>query len=73
MSSVPYVLRGGTRGEAVALEATGFLTQNVDPGVTTLVDARNGFNKLSRLAMLWTVCHPRPAEARFLFNFYRNW
>ena len=39
------------------LESTGLLTQDADPGGTTLVDARNGFKKMSRLAMLWTVRH----------------
>ena len=38
-----------------------------------LVDARNGFYKLSRLAMLRTVRHRCPAGARFAFNCYRNW
>ena len=45
---------GGTQR---ALEALEFLTQEVELGGTTLIDARNGFNKLSRLAMLWTVQH----------------
>ena len=31
-----------------------FLTQDAEPSLTTLFDACNGFNKLSRLAMLWT-------------------
>ena len=43
------------------------------PGGTTLVDARNGFNELSRLAMLWTVRHRWPAGARFVLNCYRHW
>eukprot|EP00957_Ditylum_brightwellii_P028913 2184347-Ditylum_brightwellii.AAC.1 len=43
------------------------------PGGTTLIDARNGFNKLSRYAMLWTVQHLWPAGARFVFNCYRHW
>ena len=34
-----------------------FLTQDVELSGTTLVDDRNGFNELSRLAMLWTVWH----------------
>ena len=33
----------------LALEATEILTQESDTGVTILVDARNGFNKMSRL------------------------
>ena len=43
---------GGTQR---ALEALEFLTQEAEPSGTTLVDARNGFNDLSRLEMLWTV------------------
>ena len=34
-----------------------FLTQEADTSGTTLVDACNGFNELSRLVMLWTVWH----------------
>ena len=40
---------GETQRELGALE---FLTQEAEPSGTTLVDDRNGFNKLSRLAML---------------------
>eukprot|EP00957_Ditylum_brightwellii_P138148 10531197-Ditylum_brightwellii.AAC.1 len=43
------------------------------PGGTTLVDARNGFNEISRLAMLWKVRHRWPAGAQFVFNCYRHW
>ena len=43
---------GGTQR---ALEAIEFLTQEAEPSGTMLVDAHNGFNKLSRFAMLWTV------------------
>ena len=53
----------GSKGEEVgggnlrALEALEFLTQDTKPSGTTLVDARSGFNELSRLAMLWTLRH----------------
>ena len=59
-----------TRRSLVSLE---FLTQYAESSGTTLVDACNGFNKLSRLAMMWTVRHRWPAGARFTFNCYRNW
>ena len=36
-------------------------------------DARNGFNELIQLAMLWTVWHRWPVGARFAFNCYRRW
>ena len=37
------------------MEATGYLTQESDPGGKTLGDANNGFNELSRLEILWNV------------------
>ena len=58
----------GGDGNQRALGALEFLTYNAEPIRTTLVDARNGFNKLSRLAMLWTVQHRWPVGARFAFN-----
>ena len=39
----------------MALEAIGFLNEEAEPVSTTLVDVCNGFNKLTRLAMLWIV------------------
>ena len=39
----------------------------------TLVDARNGFNELSRYAMLWTARHRWPKGAQFVFNCYRQY
>ena len=48
---------GGSEGEEVgggtqrALESLEFLTQDAEPSGTKLVDARNGFNELSRLAV----------------------
>ena len=63
----------GGDGTLRALGALEFLTQDVDPIGTTLVDTCNGFNELSRLAMLWTVQHHWPEGARFVFNCYRHW
>ena len=42
----------GGGGTQRALEALEFLTQEAEPSGTTLVDARNGFNEMNRLAML---------------------
>jgi hypothetical protein len=53
---------GGPRGES----------DNRTEGLT-LVDARNGFNKLSCYAMLWTARHRWPKSARFAFNCYRHY
>ena len=63
----------GGGGTLRALEALELLTQEDEPSGTTLVDACNGFNELSRLAMLCTVRHRWPAGARFAFNCYKNW
>lgn len=43
-----------------------------DPFGMTCIDARNGFNELSRKAMLWTVRHRWPIGSRFAFNCYRH-
>ncbi len=43
------------------------------PEGLTLVDARNGFNKLSHYAMLWIARHCWPKGARFAFNCYRHY
>jgi len=52
---------GGSRGEL-----------DDGPEGLTLVDARNGFNELSRYAMLWTARHRWPKGAPFAFNCYRQ-
>ena len=52
----------------MALGATGFLTQELHPIGTGLVDARNGFSELIRLTIMWTVHHHWSAGARFEFN-----
>ena len=38
----------------------------------TLIDAINGFNELSCLAMIWTVRHLWSSGARFALNCYHN-
>ena len=58
----------GVDGNIKALGDTEFLTQEVDPTRTTLVDARNGLKELSRLAVLWNMRHCWPAGERFAFN-----
>ena len=45
----------GGEGASRELGALEFLTQDTEPSGTMQIDARNGFDKLSRLAMLWTV------------------
>ena len=65
--------KGGLGGGLLALKATGLLTQDDETGSTTLTDACNGFNKLIRLVMFWTVRHRWPVGARFVFNCYSHW
>ena len=47
----------GSEGTPRALGDLEFLTQDAEPSGTTLIDASNGFNELSRLVMLWSVRH----------------
>ena len=63
----------GGGGTPRAMEALEFLTQDAETSGTTLVDSRNGFNKLRCLEMLWTVKHRWPAGARFVSNCYKHW
>ena len=63
----------GGDGTQRALGALEFLTQDAEPSRTILVDACNGFNELSRLAILWTVRHRLPVGERFTLNCYRHW
>ena len=44
-------------GNLMALGGTRFLTKEAERSGTTLVNACNGFNDLSRLERLWTVWH----------------
>ena len=63
----------GGDGTLRSLEAIEFLIQEAEPSRTTLVDARNDFNEMSSLAMLWNVRYRWPAGAKFAFNCYMNW
>ena len=57
-----------------ALASLHSMTGNTDDNASAvlLVDATNGFNELSRKAMLWTVRHRWANGARFSFNCYRH-
>ena len=55
-------------GTQRALRALDSLTQEAEPSGTTVVDARNGFNELSHLTMIWVVQHLWLTGAIFLFN-----
>ena len=43
-----------------------------DPRALLLVDARNGFNEIGRIALLWTTRYRWAQGARFAFNCYRH-
>ena len=57
----------------MAEHATGWIPQEELPGGTTLVDARNGFNELSRLEMMCTVHHRWTVGTHFTLNGYKHW
>ena len=58
----------GGDGNIRSLGAIEFLTQEAEPIGTTLVNACNGFNELSRLEMMWTVWHRWTEGSTFAFN-----
>ena len=60
-------------GTLMALVDTGFLMKDAELCGTTIVDARNGINKLIPLEMLWNVQHCCPAGKSFMFNCYKRW
>ena len=57
----------------LALKSIGFQTLEAYMGGTAIIDARNGFNKLIRLTIMWTVRRCWPAGVKFVFNFYKHW
>lgn len=38
-----------------------------------LIDARNAFNSINRITMLYVIHHLWPSGARFMFNLYKHW
>ena len=38
-----------------------------------LIDARNAFNELNPVAMLWAVQHECTSGTQFTFNYYHHW
>ena len=39
----------------------------------SLVDAKNTFNEINRIGMLWSVRYLWPSGAQFFFSCYRHW
>ena len=66
-----YQLEGDST--LMALVATGFLIKETEPIGKILVNDRNGFNKLSRLAMMCTVQHLWPSGLRSALNCFKHW
>jgi hypothetical protein len=68
----PVPLADMTLEEAFATIADDLGMSSAEASAVLLVDATNGFNELSRKAMLWTVRHRWANGARFSFNCYRH-
>ena len=65
--------RGGGEYTLLAAQDTGWITQEELLGITTLIDNHNGFNKQSRLEVLWSLQHCLSEGAQFSFNCYKHW
>ena len=57
----------------MAARSTGWLTQEELTAGINLVDEHNGFNKLSRLAILCMVQYCWLVVGRFASNCYKHW
>lgn len=63
---------GGDKSAMADTDPEGGVATAQEPKAVVQIDARNGFNELSRQSMLWTVRHRWAAGSRFAFNCYRH-
>ena len=66
-------LSAGIEGAIHGMSQTWTESDAIDRWGFLLVDARNAFNEINRISMLWTIRHEWPAGARFAFNCYRHY
>lgn len=59
-------------GIAAAKELWRSQSDDEDWGYLT-IDAKNAFNELSRVQMLWSVRHLWPSASRYIYNCYKGW
>lgn len=62
-------LQSGIEG---AIHAAKDLFANNDMGML-VIDAKNAFNSINRMSLLWNVHVLWPRASRFIFNTYRGW
>ena len=55
------------------VQALWYKKLSTEEGVFLLVDAKNAFNEINRVGMLWMVQHLWLPRALFVFNCYRHW
>jgi hypothetical protein len=66
-------LDGGIDGAIHAARAMWGAHHTEEDWVFLLIDARNAFNELDRMMMLWNVQHGWPSGDHFMFNSYKHW
>ena len=74
-SETPTLQQGGSNEDTWSIDEGGDPNPPDEmeiPSGLFMGDTKNGFNKLSRLAMMWTVCHLWPGGTHFDFNLCRH-
>ena len=66
-------LKAGIEGAIHGVQALWDKNLSMDEWSFFLIDAKNSFNNIHRVRIIWTVQHVWPSGARFVFNFYCHW
>ena len=66
-------LKAGVDGAVHGVQAIWDENLTMEDLIFLLVDAKNAFNEINRIGMLWTVHHLWLYVACFVFNCYCHW
>ena len=66
-------LKAGVDGAVHGVQAIWDENLTMEDLIFLLVDAKNAFNEINQIGILWTVCNLCPSGACFVFNCYRHY
>ena len=67
------VIKAGIDGAIHGVQDLWHKNSSTEEWVFKLVYAKNAFNEIDRVGMLWMVKNLWPSGACFVFNYYCNW